>query len=70
MQITLKKMFHWGLECAKRGIILSIPMFFVAMASFLSSYKPLTQKQPFPFQFDFLGFNFDIYNQTPIFGTN
>ena len=32
MQITLKKMFHWGLGCAKRGIILSIPMFFVAMA--------------------------------------
>ena len=32
MQITLKKMFHWGLGCAKRGMILSIPMFFVSMA--------------------------------------
>jgi hypothetical protein len=32
MQITLKKMFHWEIGCTKRGIILSIQMFFVAMA--------------------------------------
>ena len=32
MQINIKKIFHWGLGCAKRGIILLIPMFFVAMA--------------------------------------
>lgn len=31
MQINIKKIFHWGLGCAKRGIILFIPMFFVAM---------------------------------------
>lgn len=32
MQIKFKKIFHWGLGCAKRGIILLIPMFFVAMS--------------------------------------
>lgn len=31
MQIKFKKIFHLGLGCAKRGIILSIPMLFVAM---------------------------------------
>ena len=31
MQIKLKKIFHWGLGCAKRGIILLIPMLLVAM---------------------------------------
>lgn len=29
MQINIKKIFHWGLDCAKRGIILLIPMLFV-----------------------------------------
>jgi len=32
MQVNIKKIFHWGLGCAKRGIILLIPMFFVAMS--------------------------------------
>ena len=31
MQIKFKKIFHWGLGCAKRGIILLIPMLLVAM---------------------------------------
>ena len=29
MQIEFKKIFHWGLGCAKRGIILLVPMLFV-----------------------------------------
>lgn len=32
MQIKFKKIFYWGLGCAKRGIILLIPMLLVAMA--------------------------------------
>ena len=32
MQIEFKKIFHWGLGCAKRGIILLVPMFLVAMS--------------------------------------
>ena len=32
MQIKFKKIFHWGLGCTKRGIILLIPMLFVAMS--------------------------------------
>ena len=32
MQIKFKKIFHWGLGCAKRGIILLVPMFLVAMS--------------------------------------
>ncbi len=31
MQIKFKKIFFWGLGCAKRGLILLLPMFFVAM---------------------------------------
>ena len=31
MQITFKKILHWGLGCTKRGIILLIPMLLVAM---------------------------------------
>ena len=29
MQVNIKKIFHWGLGCVKRGIILLIPMLFV-----------------------------------------
>ena len=32
MQVNIEKIFHWGLGCAKRGIILLIPMFLVAMS--------------------------------------
>lgn len=32
MQITIKKLFLWGLGCIKRGIILLFPMCMVAMA--------------------------------------
>ncbi len=31
MKINIKKIFYWGLGCAKRGAILLIPMFLVAM---------------------------------------
>lgn len=31
MQINTKKIFHWGLGCTKRGIILLVPIFLVAM---------------------------------------
>lgn len=31
MHITFRKIFYWGLGCAKRGIILAFPMFGVAM---------------------------------------
>src|SRR5574344_183332 len=31
MQAKFKKIFHWGVGCTKRGMILLIPMFFVAM---------------------------------------
>ena len=31
MQMNIKKIFYWGLGCAKRGFILLIPMLFVAM---------------------------------------
>lgn len=31
MQINTKKIFHWGLGCSKRGIILLVPIFLVAM---------------------------------------
>ena len=30
MQIKFKKILHWGLGCAKRGMVLSIPMLLVA----------------------------------------
>ena len=32
MQVNIKKIFHWGLGCAKRGIILLVPIFLVAMS--------------------------------------
>ena len=32
MQINIKKIFRWGLGCTKRGLILLLPMLFVAMA--------------------------------------
>lgn len=32
MQVNIRKIFYWGLGCAKRGIILLIPMLFVAMS--------------------------------------
>ena len=32
MQIKFKKIFHWGLGCTKRGLILLLPMFLVAMS--------------------------------------
>ena len=32
MQIKFKKILHWGLGCAKRGVILLIPMLLVAMS--------------------------------------
>ena len=31
MQTNIKKIFYWGLGCIKRGIVLLIPMFLVAM---------------------------------------
>lgn len=31
MQIKFRKIFHWVLGCTKRGIVLLIPMLFVAM---------------------------------------
>ena len=45
MHITFKKIFYWGLGCAKRGIILSFPMFLATMAlldilSLAQSYYP------------------------------
>ncbi len=31
MQISIKKIFFWGLGCAKRGLLLLLPMFLAAM---------------------------------------